>query len=95
MQVGYRWLQDYITFPWDVEELADRLTAIGTAVDGIAPVFKTFTGVVAARIVSVTPHPDRPTLHVLRYAPPLQGLELMSADRQVSNKGSQLLTNSI
>lgn len=66
MKVGYRWLQDYITFPWEVEELADRLTAIGTAVDGIAPVFKTFTGVVAARITAVTPHPDRSGLHVLR-----------------------------
>ena len=35
MKVGYHWLQDYITIPWDADELADRLTAIGTAVDGI------------------------------------------------------------
>ncbi|MEW5701223.1 MAG: phenylalanine--tRNA ligase subunit beta [Candidatus Zixiibacteriota bacterium] len=65
MQVGTRWLSDYITIPWDVAELAERLTAIGTAVERMEPVFARFTGVVAARIVAVDKLPGRPDLHVL------------------------------
>ncbi|HUU44388.1 MAG TPA: phenylalanine--tRNA ligase subunit beta [Acidobacteriota bacterium] len=65
MKIGTRWLQDYITFPYGAEELADRLTAIGTAVDGIEPVFERFTGVIAGRIKSVEAHPSRPDLYIL------------------------------
>jgi phenylalanyl-tRNA synthetase beta chain len=65
MQVGLRWLFDYVTIPWDVAELAERLTAIGTAVERIEPVFERFTGVVVARIVAVEKLPARPDLRVL------------------------------
>ncbi|MBI3872862.1 MAG: phenylalanine--tRNA ligase subunit beta [candidate division Zixibacteria bacterium] len=65
MKVGYRWLLDYVTVPWGPEELADRLTAIGTAVDGIAPVFERFEGVIVARIIGCETMPNRPDLRIL------------------------------
>ncbi len=65
MKLGYRWLQDYITIPWEPEELAQRLTSIGTAVDGLSPVFERFHGVVAARIVATDTVPGDPHLRIL------------------------------
>ncbi|HEX9750720.1 MAG TPA: phenylalanine--tRNA ligase subunit beta [candidate division Zixibacteria bacterium] len=65
MRVGYRWLQDYITIPWEPDELAERLTSLGVAVERIEPVFPRASGVVVARVESVAPHPQRPDLKVL------------------------------
>ena len=65
MKVGYRWLLDYVTIPWGPAELADRLTAIGTAVDRMEPVFTRFSGVVVSRILTSEILPQRPELRVL------------------------------
>jgi phenylalanyl-tRNA synthetase beta chain len=65
MKLGYRWLQDYISIPWGPAELAERLTGIGTAVDGLSPVFERFHGVVIARIVGTDTVPGDPHLRVL------------------------------
>lgn len=65
MKVGYSWLKEYIAFEWSPSELADRLTAIGTAVDGIEPVFERFSNVVIGRIENCERHPKRPDLKVL------------------------------
>jgi phenylalanyl-tRNA synthetase beta chain len=65
MKVGYRWLQDYITIPWDVAELASRLTSIGTAVDGLEAVFEKIQGVVVARVTHAETVPGRGDLRVL------------------------------
>jgi phenylalanyl-tRNA synthetase beta chain len=35
MQVSYNWLKDYVDCPWSAQELADRLTAAGIAVDRV------------------------------------------------------------
>ncbi len=64
MQISYKWLKDYIAFDWSVDELADRLTMIGTAVEKIEPLYEKFTGVVIARIEKVDPHPSRSELSV-------------------------------
>lgn len=65
MKVGYNWLREYIAFDWAPQELAERLTAIGTAVDGITPVFEPFTMVTIGRIEQCDVHPRRPDLRVL------------------------------
>lgn len=65
MKLGFNWLKEYIAFDWTPEELAHRLTAIGTAVDGITPVFDPFTMVVIGRIDQCDVHPRRPDLRVL------------------------------
>jgi len=64
MQVSFKWLQDYITFDWLPDELADRLTMIGTAVEKIEPLYKKFTGVIIGRIETVEPHPQKANLNV-------------------------------
>ena len=65
MKVGYNWLKDYVAFEWNPSELAERLTSIGTAVDGIEHVFDRFRHVVIGRIESSESHPSRPELRVL------------------------------
>jgi phenylalanyl-tRNA synthetase beta chain len=65
MKVGYSWLQEYIAFEWSPSELADQLTAIGTAVDGIDAVFERFSNVVIGRVENCERHPKRPDLNVL------------------------------
>ncbi|HWO57302.1 MAG TPA: phenylalanine--tRNA ligase subunit beta [bacterium] len=65
MKLGYRWLSDYITIPWEPAELADRLTGIGTAVDGLEPVFPRFHGVVVARVTNTDTIPGDAHLRVL------------------------------
>jgi phenylalanyl-tRNA synthetase beta chain len=66
MQVGYKWLQDYIAFEWSPTELADRLTAIGTAVDDIQPVFRKFSNVLVGRVTKCEAHPKRTDVRVLK-----------------------------
>lgn len=65
MKVGYRWLQDYVTIPWQAAELAHRLTSIGTAVDSLEPVFERINGVVVGRVVHSDSVPGRSDLKVL------------------------------
>ncbi|HET6638331.1 MAG TPA: phenylalanine--tRNA ligase subunit beta [Gemmatimonadota bacterium] len=68
MRVSYRWLTSF--FPQGSfeelppEELAQRLTRQGLAVDDVRPAFAAFTGVVLGKVVQAGPHPnaDRLTL---------------------------------
>ncbi len=62
MRIAYSWLQDYVTFDWSPDELADRLTMIGTAVERITPLYERFSGVKIARITHVERHPEKPHL---------------------------------
>ncbi|GAB4318375.1 MAG: phenylalanine--tRNA ligase subunit beta [Candidatus Zixiibacteriota bacterium] len=78
MKVGYNWLKEYVAFEWTPEELADRLTAIGTAVDGIEPVFEKFTNVVIGRIDKVETHPKRPDLNVCHVDLKGRGVTMVS-----------------
>ncbi len=78
MRVGYNWLKDYIAFEWTPTELADRLTAIGTAVDGIEPVFDRFSNVIIGRIDKVESHPQRPDLNVCHVDLKGRGVTMVS-----------------
>lgn len=64
MQLSYKWLQDYIAFDWSPDELADRLTMIGTAVERITPLYEKFSRVVIGRIEKVEKHPEKDRLTV-------------------------------
>ncbi len=59
-------LRAWVQLPWDVPELARRLTMAGFEVESIAPAAPAFQGVVVARIVSVEPHPQAEKLRVCR-----------------------------
>lgn len=85
MKLGYRWLQDYITIPWEPAELAERLTSIGTAVDGISPVFPRFHGVVVARIVGIDTVPGDSHLRVLTIEDGISKKTVVSGAPNVQN----------
>jgi len=57
MKVSLNWLRDYVDISLSPEELAHRLTMAGLEVESVARVSPGFTGVVAARILSIRPHP--------------------------------------
>lgn len=58
MRVSYKWLREYVDIPVSPSELADRLTAVGLAVEGYedlgAGVEKVYTG----KITKIEPHPN-------------------------------------
>lgn len=58
MNVSYQWLKSLVPFEWPVEELADRLTAVGLSVEGIEYFNKGIKGVVVAQVKTVENHPD-------------------------------------
>lgn len=57
MLVSLKWLKDYIDLDITAQELANRLTMAGLEVDEIKTIAHKFSGVVVARIMSVSPHP--------------------------------------
>lgn len=57
MFVPMQWLRDYVDVPWSAHELAERLTASGSKVEGVQRYGADVTGVVAGRIVAIRPHP--------------------------------------
>jgi len=64
MKLPISWLRDWVDIPWDVHELARRLTAAGFEVEGIEPAAPAFTGVVVAAITATAPHPEADRLSV-------------------------------
>ena len=57
MLVSLKWLKDYVNINVTAEELAEKLTMAGLEVDEIKTIRPSFSGVVAAKIISVKPHP--------------------------------------
>ena len=66
MLVSWNLLKDFIALSASPEEAAERLTMAGAEVEGIARPAGKLKGVVAARIVSLEPHPTRETLLVAK-----------------------------
>jgi phenylalanyl-tRNA synthetase beta chain len=64
MKLPISWLADWVDVPWDVAELARRLTASGFEVEGTEPAAPAFTGVVVAEITAIAAHPDAEKLRV-------------------------------
>lgn len=58
MKVSLKWLKDYVEIDVSARELAEMLTMAGTEVESIEELGAGFSGVVAARILSVRPHPQ-------------------------------------
>ncbi|MGE5840920.1 MAG: phenylalanine--tRNA ligase subunit beta, partial [Deltaproteobacteria bacterium] len=57
MRVSLNWLKEYVTIPLSVDELADLLTMSGLEVEAKEPLGHGLHEVVAAKILSVRPHP--------------------------------------
>ncbi|MEW6554955.1 MAG: phenylalanine--tRNA ligase subunit beta [Actinomycetota bacterium] len=64
MRVSLQWLNDYVDLSAGAEELAEMLTASGTAVDGIERLGEEHDQFIVGRVLEVRPHPsaDRLTL---------------------------------
>lgn len=60
MRVPLSWLKDYVDWPWEPGELAERLTMAGVKIEKLVRLGDGLRGVVAARVVSVRPHPGAP-----------------------------------
>lgn len=58
MQVGLKWLKDYVDIEMAPETLASKLTMAGFEVESVKVRTPSFSGVVAARILAVKPHPQ-------------------------------------
>ena len=66
MKVPVGWLQEYVEIDADVQQLADALTFSGIEIEAIHRLGLTCTGVVAAEVREVTPHPNADKLRVCR-----------------------------
>lgn len=66
MRVPIGWLREYVDIPWDAGELAERLTWAGLKVESIEEMGEELTGLVAARILEIRPHPRSPGLWLCR-----------------------------
>jgi len=66
MRVSYKWLREYVDIPVSPEELAERMTMAGVAVENIEYPGKGIEKVVTAKIEKIEPHPDANKLVVCR-----------------------------
>lgn len=62
MRVSLNWLKDYVNIYLSVDDLAELLTMSGLEVETKEPLGRSLDEVVAARILSVRPHPQADTL---------------------------------
>lgn len=64
MQFPESWLRSFVEISLPTQELAEQLTMAGLEVEEIESVAPAFSGIVAARIESVEPHPNADKLKV-------------------------------
>jgi len=65
MKILYSWLTEFIENPPAPEELVRKLNRIGLKVENITKTGADFSGVVAARIEKILPHPNADKLHLV------------------------------
>ncbi|MTI79716.1 MAG: phenylalanine--tRNA ligase subunit beta [Firmicutes bacterium] len=58
MNVSYKWLQDYVDINISPQELADRLTMAGVAVENVHYLGEGISDVVTGQILKIDPHPN-------------------------------------
>ncbi len=68
MLVSFRWLKDYVDIDLAPAELADLLTMKGLEVEAVHKKEPAFTGVVAAKISAIEPHPRADKLSLCAVA---------------------------
>lgn len=65
MQLSLRWLKELISYNLSTSELAEVLTNLGIEVDAVEELPMLFSGVVAAKLLGVAPHPNAERLCVV------------------------------
>ncbi|HHZ20599.1 MAG TPA: phenylalanine--tRNA ligase subunit beta [Firmicutes bacterium] len=66
MRVSMEWLREYVATPLNAEELADRLTMAGIAVEYVEKMAQRYAGIIVAEVLEVKPHPQADNLQVCR-----------------------------
>lgn len=64
MNISRRWLEGFLRRPLDPQDVAQRLAALGAAVDAIEPLHPGLEQVVVARVRGVRPHPNADRLRL-------------------------------
>lgn len=64
MLIAYKWLKDYVRFPFTPQELADRLTMVGLEVGGISTFQRGLDLCKICQIKEISPHPNADKLHL-------------------------------
>lgn len=64
MRVSYNWLKEYVDVPVPPQELADRLTLAGVAVDTVTDLGADIDNVVTGKITKIEKHPNADKLQV-------------------------------
>ncbi len=65
MKVPVSWLRDYITEPFEVDDIAHRLTMAGTEVAGIERIGASWEGLTVGLVLDVKPHPNADRLRLV------------------------------
>jgi len=68
MKIPLSWLREFVACEATPEALVERLTFAGLEVEGLARIGSDFKGIVAAEIVSVSPHPNADRLRLCDVA---------------------------
>ena len=66
MQVSYNWLKELVEFDLDPQQLAAKLTSIGTAVESVESLAANLENVVVGKIVTCDPHPSKDNLKICK-----------------------------
>ncbi|NLJ80264.1 MAG: phenylalanine--tRNA ligase subunit beta [Firmicutes bacterium] len=64
MLISYRWLQEYVSIPWDPYELADRLTMAGLEVESVQKFAPELPRVYVGQVQKMKSHPEGDNLSV-------------------------------
>ncbi len=85
MKISRRWICDFVDISdMEDEELARALTMAGFEVEGYEVLGDGIEGVIAAKVLSVAPHPQADKLHVLKVKAGPKEYEIICGDLSVS-----------
>ncbi|OPY58601.1 MAG: Phenylalanine--tRNA ligase beta subunit [Pelotomaculum sp. PtaU1.Bin035] len=83
MNVSYNWLQDFVDLELPPQELADRLTLAGIAVENVIELGKGIDLVVTGRIEEINPHPNADKLVITIVNTGEEKLQIVTAATNV------------
>ena len=64
MQTSYKWLLEWVDFSFSPQELAEKLTGSGVAVESVEPLFPNLDGILVGKVELVEKHPEADRLTV-------------------------------
>jgi len=79
VHVSYNWLQDFVDLDLPPQELADRLTLAGLAVESVTELGKGIDRVVTGRIETISPHPNADKLVITSVNTGEERLQIITA----------------